>query len=136
MPNLSWTPATVPTKENFGPSGSFGLGTTAAGFTMGLEATAGAGGRRDDEKIGRSRVPDNAASGMTHIGLLALSARPSMGASGAPAACAGAAGLSEIPAAAGGSTGGASWVSAETPCDDNARAPMPIANLSIVPPPG
>src|SRR6202035_4495475 len=97
----------VPTKESGGRSGSRGLGT-AATFGTAAGATAGAGGRRDDEKIGRSRVSDNAASGMAHNGLLALGARPCIGASGAPAACAGAAGFSEIADAAGDPTGRAS----------------------------
>src|SRR5579863_8234742 len=71
----------VPTKESCGRSGSFGLGRAA---TLGAKtgATAGAGGRRDGEKIGRSRVAENWASGMAQSGL-ALSARSAVGAAGA-----------------------------------------------------
>src|ERR1700726_1709300 len=93
----------VPTKESGGRSGSRGLGT-AATFGTAAGATAGAGGRRDDEKIGRSRVPDNAVSGMAHNGL-ALSARSGTGAgavgAGTTWAAAGAAGGSQMPDAVG-----------------------------------
>src|ERR1700686_5287802 len=91
----------VPTKESGGRSGSRGLGAAATfGTTAG--ATAGAGGRRDDEKIGRSRVPDNAVSGMAHNGL-ALSARSGTGAAGAvtTCTCSGAAEFAQMAGAAG-----------------------------------
>jgi len=130
----------VPTKESFGRSGSFGFGATAAGFTTGAKAIAG-GGRRDDEKMGRSRVPDNAVSGMAHNGLLALCARPCIAARGVSTACAGAAGVSEMADSAGlaswDSSSAASTLSAGSmfsagrPCDDKARTVMPIAKLSI-----
>src|SRR4030081_3659526 len=78
MPNPSSPLAIVPTKESGVRSGSFGL-DTAATFGTAAGATAGTGGRRDDEKIGRSRVPDNAVRGMAHSGL-ALSTRSDAGA--------------------------------------------------------
>jgi hypothetical protein len=64
---------TVPTSDNCGCSirGDFGGGgalTTATGTSL------GGGGRRDGEKIGRSRVFDKVVSGMAHSGL-ALMAR-------------------------------------------------------------
>ncbi|MGA7681763.1 MAG: hypothetical protein WCA54_16470 [Pseudolabrys sp.] len=61
------SPATVPTNTSGGFSGSAGL----AGST-GLAMTCGAatmGGRREGEKIGRSRVIDNLDSGMAKTGL-------------------------------------------------------------------
>ena len=61
------SPATVPTNTSGGFSGSAGL----AGST-GLAMTGGAatiGGRREGEKIGRSRVIDNLDSGMAKTGL-------------------------------------------------------------------
>jgi len=48
----------VPTKVSCGRSGSFGLGTAII-FDTATDATAGGGGRRDGEKIGRSRVTGN-----------------------------------------------------------------------------
>src|SRR5258706_14428664 len=103
MPNPSSPLAIVPTKESGGRSGSFGL-DTAATFGTAAGATAGGGGRRDDEKIGRSRVPDNAVRGMAHNGL-ALSARSGtgVGAGGAvtTCTCAGAAGCAQMAGAAG-----------------------------------
>src|ERR1700716_2323076 len=100
MPNPSSPLAIVPTKESGGRSGSFGL-DPAATFGTAAGATAGGGGRRDDEKIGRSRVPDNAVRGIAHNGL-ALSARSGTGAGGAVTtfACARAAGCAQIAHAA------------------------------------
>ena len=67
----------VPTRLSCGRSGSLGFGTAIAlGATTG--ATAGAGGRREGEKIGRSRVTCNCASGMAHNGL-ALGVRSAAG---------------------------------------------------------
>jgi hypothetical protein len=62
----------VPTNASCGRStrGGFGGGD---GFATATGATAGGGGRREAEKIGRSRVFDNVASGIAHSGL-ALSA--------------------------------------------------------------
>jgi hypothetical protein len=55
----------VPTNESGGCSTLAGRGGGA--FGTGTAATTG--GRRDDEKIGRSRVFDNIASGITQSGL-------------------------------------------------------------------
>src|SRR4029077_20215424 len=71
----------VPTKVSCGRSGSFDLGTaTTFGAIVGV--TAGAGGRREGEKIGRSRVTANCESGMAHNGL-ALGVSSDAGAGGA-----------------------------------------------------
>src|ERR1700722_1402917 len=67
----------VPTKASCGASGSF-LRTTGALTVAGSAATAEGGGRRDGEKIGRSRVADNWANGIAHKGL-ALCARSGAG---------------------------------------------------------
>ena len=58
----------VPTRANCGASGSF-LRTTAVLTIAGSAATAEGGGRRDGEKIGRSRVADNWVNGIAHSGL-------------------------------------------------------------------
>jgi len=87
----------VPTRVSWGRSGSLGLGT-AATFGIAAGATAGGGGRRDGEKIGRSRVMGNCESGIAHNGL-ALSARSDAGATGAGGEtriCTGAAGFALI----------------------------------------
>src|ERR1700761_1232818 len=67
MPKPSSSLAMVPTSDKGGGWISFlrggGLTTTDA-----VSATTG-GGRRDGEKIGRSRVPDNCVSGIAHSGL-------------------------------------------------------------------
>src|SRR5713101_3411660 len=70
----------VPTRVSCGRSGSLGLGT-AATFGIAAGATAGGGGRRDGEKIGRSRVMGNCESGIAHNGL-ALNARSDAAATG------------------------------------------------------
>src|SRR6202043_2433174 len=92
----------VPTKESGGRSGSRGLGT-AATFGTAAGATAGGIGRRDDEKIGRSRVPDNALRGIAHNGL-SLSGRSGAGAGAAGAVttctCSGAAEFAQMAGAA------------------------------------
>jgi hypothetical protein len=145
IPNLSWPLATVPIKESCGRSGSFGFGATAAGFATGIEATGGAGGRRDDEKIGRSRVPGNAVNGIAHNGLprsagSCTGAGASAGAAGATMTCAGAADFSQVSDAAGnpaerassGNTSVVSKVNADALGDDKARITMPITNLSII----
>src|ERR1700682_5749450 len=90
----------VPTKESFGRSGSFGFGATAAGFTTGAKAIAG-GGRRDDETMGRLRVPDSAASAIAQNGLPARRARPGSATRGVSTAGAGAAGVLEMADSAG-----------------------------------
>src|SRR5262244_1926942 len=56
------SPTTVPTKTRGGFSGSAGL-ARSTGFAMTGIATGGGGGRREGEKIGRSRVRDNLESG-------------------------------------------------------------------------
>src|ERR1700761_8343956 len=62
----------VPTSDSDG--GSICTLPGGGGLTgAGLSATATGGGRREGEKIGRSRVPDNCVSGTPHSGL-ALSA--------------------------------------------------------------
>jgi hypothetical protein len=73
MPMFWSLPVTVPTRVHCGRSsgGSFGGGGSA--FATGT-ATAGSGGLRDGEKIGRSRVLDKVTRGIAHIGL-ALGAR-------------------------------------------------------------
>src|ERR1700722_3302155 len=58
----------VPTRTSCGASGSF-LRATGALTIAGSAATAEGGGRRDGEKIGRSRVADNWANGIAHSGL-------------------------------------------------------------------
>jgi hypothetical protein len=71
---------------------------TAATFGIAAGATAGGGGRRDGEKIGRSRVMGNCESGIAHNGL-ALSARSDAGAAGGgeeTTTCTGAAGFALI----------------------------------------
>src|SRR3954453_18637916 len=68
----------VPTRVSCGRSGSFGLGTAIA-FEVIAGVTAGAGGRREGENIGRSRVTANCESGMAHSGL-PLSVRSTAGA--------------------------------------------------------
>jgi hypothetical protein len=131
----------VPINESGGRSGSFGFGTTAAGFATGIKATAAAGGRRDDEKIGRSRVPDNAVNGIAHNGLpRSAGSCTGAGAGGVTTSCAGAADFSWMAGAAGnpaerassGSTSVVSKVSAGALGDDKARITMPITNLSII----
>src|SRR5579862_8888509 len=79
MPNLSSSPVIVPTSDNGGCSGSFGLGTTT--FATVTVDGGGAGGRRDGRKIGRSRVTVNCLSGIPHSGL-ALSGRSVAGTPG------------------------------------------------------
>jgi hypothetical protein len=59
------SPTMVPTSVRGGRSGLGGTG--GAGFAT--VATSGAGGCRDGEKIGRSRVADKSASGTAHSGL-------------------------------------------------------------------
>src|SRR3984893_532088 len=61
-------PIAVPTSVRSGCSGSAGLGGGGAAITR--WATTGAmGGRRDAEKIGRSRVASSALIGIPHSGL-------------------------------------------------------------------
>jgi ABC-type molybdate transport system substrate-binding protein len=76
---------------------------------------------------------------MAHNGLaLSAPSRAAAGAAGAPTTCADVADFSQAADAAGdpterassGSASVAAKVSAEAPCDDNARTTMPIANLS------
>lgn len=64
----------MPTNDNGGRSIRGGLGCGGGGLVAGTAATAGGGGRRDGEKIGRSRVFDKEVSGTAHSGL-ALTAR-------------------------------------------------------------
>jgi hypothetical protein len=59
------SPTMVPTSVRGGRSGVGGTG--GAGFAT--VATSGAGGCRDGENIGRSRVADKSASGTPHSGL-------------------------------------------------------------------
>src|SRR5580692_5190628 len=68
MPNLASSPEMVPTRESCGCSGSFGFGGATTFATVTIDA-AGAGGRRDGKKIGRSRVTENCLSGIAHSGL-------------------------------------------------------------------
>src|ERR1700683_4343319 len=77
MPNPSSALAMVPTRASGGVSGPF-FRTVGALTIAGSAATAADGGRRDGEKIGRSRVADNWANGIAHRGL-ALSARSGAG---------------------------------------------------------
>src|ERR1700723_1657344 len=73
MPNLVSSPEMVPTRESCACSGSVGFGGATPFATVTTDA-AGAGGRRDGRKIGRSRVTENCLSGISHSGL-ALSVR-------------------------------------------------------------
>jgi len=73
MPKLSLSPATVPTNAKGGRSTRGGDGGGADGAATVTGICAG-GGRRDGEKIGRSRVLDSVASGIAQSGL-ALSGR-------------------------------------------------------------
>jgi hypothetical protein len=57
----------VPTSESCGRSTRAGFG--AGGALASADTAAGGGGRRDDVKIGRSRVLDKVASGIAHSGL-------------------------------------------------------------------
>src|ERR1700688_962810 len=70
----------VPTRASCGTSGSL-LRPVGALTIADSAATAAGGGRRDGEKIGRSRVVDNCVNGIAHSGL-ALSARSGAGAVG------------------------------------------------------
>src|SRR5215831_12969568 len=64
---LSVLPRIVPSNVIGGRSGSFGGGArTATGATK--VGVAGGGGRREGEKIGRSRVIDNCLSGSAQSG--------------------------------------------------------------------
>ena len=76
---------TVPTSESSGLCGPAGFGGTLTGAAAGGPTTADVSGRREGEKIGRSRVLDNCLSGMAHSGLAGNSRPPgsSVGASGA-----------------------------------------------------
>src|SRR6516225_11473776 len=58
----------VPTSDSCGRSTRGGIGGGGS-FATGIATTAGGGGRRDGEKIGRSRVPDRLVSGISHSGL-------------------------------------------------------------------
>src|SRR5580704_17714993 len=58
----------VPTSESCGRSGGFGACTGTA-TTTAAGATAVGGGRREAEKIGRSRVADSCLRGIPHNGL-------------------------------------------------------------------
>src|SRR5229473_7150605 len=68
IPKLS-SPAMVPTSESCGRSARGGFGGGDGAFATGTEAIAAGGGRREDEKIGRSRVFDKLASGIAQSGL-------------------------------------------------------------------
>src|ERR1700730_9278581 len=59
----------VPTSESCGCSTRGGFGAGGGAFATGTDATTDGGGRRDDEKIGRSRVFDNVAGGLAQSGL-------------------------------------------------------------------
>src|SRR3984893_14371870 len=61
-------PIAVPTSVRSGCSGSAGLGGGGAAVTR-WATTGGMGGRRDAEKIGRSRVASSALIGTPHNGL-------------------------------------------------------------------
>src|SRR5260370_20343052 len=91
----------VQTRESRGRSRCGGLGGGGGAFADGTDATAEGGGRRDDEKIGRSRVFDNTASGTAQSGLaLGLRSAAVGGCSeGLTTAVAGAAGCSQSDAA-------------------------------------
>jgi len=65
----SFSPITVPISESSGFCGAAGLGGNPTAGGGGEPITAGAGGRRDGEKIGRSRVLESCLSGMAHNGL-------------------------------------------------------------------
>src|SRR5215471_17740643 len=67
-PMLSALPRIVPSNVIVGRSGSTGFGgvRTATGATK--VGVAGGGGRREGEKIGRSRVIDNCLSGSAQSG--------------------------------------------------------------------
>jgi hypothetical protein len=86
----------VPTSASCGRSTRAGFG--AGGALASGNTVAGGGGRRDDEKIGRSRVLDKVASGIAQSGL-ALGAR-------GIAATGGCAGLTTT---AGAAAAGKSW---------------------------
>jgi hypothetical protein len=62
------SPAMVPSSANDGCSGGGGGGGAATGGTNGRLATIGGGGRREGEKIGRSRVLANCFNGIAHNG--------------------------------------------------------------------
>ena len=57
----------VPTSESCGRSTRAGFG--AGGVVASADTVAGGAGRRDEEKIGRSRVLDKVASGIAQSGL-------------------------------------------------------------------
>jgi hypothetical protein len=62
------SPITVPSSTSGGRSASGG-GVGLGGEAVGAAITGGGGGRRDGEKIGRSRVADKALNGTAHKGL-------------------------------------------------------------------
>src|SRR5215510_14217111 len=68
IPMLWSSPLTVPTSESCS-SGSGGRGGFGGAFGTDAVTAGGGGGRRDGEKIGRSRVFDNVASGIAQSGL-------------------------------------------------------------------
>jgi hypothetical protein len=55
-----------------GRSALTGFGRGGGAAATGTGATAGGGGRREGEKIGRSRVVASVASGIVHRGLALL----------------------------------------------------------------
>jgi hypothetical protein len=67
---------TVPTNDTEGRSNSGGFtgGRTVTGATW--VGVGGGGGRREGEKIGRSRVLDNSVSGSPHNGFPAVAGCP------------------------------------------------------------
>ena len=62
-------PIAVPTSVRSGRSGSANLGAAAGASATRGATTGGAGGRRDTEKIGRSRVAERALMGVPQSGL-------------------------------------------------------------------
>jgi hypothetical protein len=84
MPKLCSLPATVPTSASCGRSALTGFGRGGGAAATGTGATAG-GGRREGEKIGRSRVVASVASGIVHRGLALLARSGSVGFTGAAA---------------------------------------------------
>ena len=75
----------VPTSVSCGCSTRTGLGRGGGAATTGVGATAGGGGRREGEKIGRSRVVASVASGIAHKGLALRTRSGSSGFAGAAA---------------------------------------------------
>src|SRR3984957_20481625 len=128
-PSLS--PATVPTRDRFGCSGTGGGGGGGAGRGAGCGtlATTGAGGRRDGVNSGGLRVAASALNGIAQSGL----------ALGAAAFCGSAAGCGDAPGVSGTgfaviSCGGMAWRVTSSPgfCRPGS-SPLFIVNAPATP---